>query len=802
MDPLTHLEYALFQLTPTRTRCDLLIFSGNKKEKLASGLVEPFVSHLKFFKDQISKGGYSITLRPPTTSSFWFTKFTFQRLVRFINSPEVLERFIRIEREISQIEDSGNDGEEHAGEAGSLSSDGSTKKSTDPSKLKAGESDDNVQEESSKIQLQRLLETRKAMLRKEQAMAYARALVAGFETENMNDLILFADSFGASRLREACIKFIELCKKKHNDGLWMDELAAMAAYPPSELAYTGTSGILIATESNASTLMNDLNSEHTNPEDNPDQPSSTPAHVTMQMPWPNQMPQYMYNFPSPQGPRYPYPYPGMPPYYPPHMSWPGNDDSGHGRHHRSKKKSKSPLPESSEEEEEDSNGDGDSDSVSDSGTMSSKREKSTKKNKKKSSKTVVIRNINYITSNRKNSDGGTDDSDEDEVDGVLESLVKHHSKSSKSHEKKKKGADFNNDNESGKKNENWDAFQNLLMKDDVEEEHFSIKNDMDMGSDNFVRKNQPKTGINNDSFVVPERSGVNESRKVNPQDFENGVRMKGRDYSDGDMVISQRFGESTDGMTGVRDLGSESSMIRNKRDEDWFVVKNSEGTIGNSTFSDDYGSMKTDVFSSEASKKIVPIDDSFMVQPQTAAPYDSQWRSTDIMVDGVTKPDVTDGQVAKTGFYEPDELYLMVSRDSGIEPPVRSSWTPELDYGSEVFTKSEPKPAPVESKDQIEESPVKVKTKKVVKPKPLSRSLPSDKRLPFVSRPVVHKSKREQEDEIRKKVEELAIQRQKRIAERTAASSGSGSNRTKTGAASTPTKPGQLKKTNSKVVGV
>lgn len=46
----------------------------------------------------------------------------------------------------------------------------------------------------------------------------------------------------------------------------MDELAAMAAYPPSELAYTGTSGILIATESNASALMNDLNSEQNNPE--------------------------------------------------------------------------------------------------------------------------------------------------------------------------------------------------------------------------------------------------------------------------------------------------------------------------------------------------------------------------------------------------------------------------------------------------------------------------------------------------------------------------------------------------------
>ncbi|CAI9262996.1 unnamed protein product [Lactuca saligna] len=802
MDPLTHLEYALFQLTPTRTRCDLLIFSGHNKEKLASGLVEPFVSHLKFFKDQISKGGYSITLRPPTTSSFWFTKFTLQRLVRFINSPEVLERFIRIEREILQIENSvhSNDGEEHTGE-GSLSSDGSTKKSTDPSKVKAGEAGDDVQEESSKIQLQRLLETRKAMLRKEQAMAYARALVAGFETENMNDLILFADSFGASRLREACIEFIELCKKKHNDGLWMDELAAMAAYPPSELAYTGTSGILIATESNASTLMNDLNSEQNNPEDNTDQAPSTPANVTMQHPWPNQIPQYMYNFQGPQGPRYPYPYPGMPPYYPPHMSWPTNDDSGHGRHHRSssKKKSKPRLSESSEEEEDDSNGDGDSDSVSDSGTVS-KHEKSTKKNKKKSSKTVVIRNINYITSNRKNSDGGSDNSDEDEVDGVLESLVKHHSKSSKSHEKKKKGADL--DTESGKRNENWDAFQNLLLKDDdVQDEHFTIKNDMDMGSENYV-KNQPKTGINNDSFVVPERSGVNESRKVNPQDFENGVRLKGRDSSDGDMVISQRYGESTDGNTGFRDLGSESSMIRNKREEDWFVVKNSEGTIVNSTFNDDFGSMKN-AFSSETTKKIVPIDDSFMVQPQTTAPYESQWRSTDVsMVEEVAKPDATDGQAVKTGFYEPDELYLMVSRDSGVEPPVRSSWTPELDYGAEVqFTKSEPKPAPVETKDQVEEStPVKPKTKKVVKPKPLSRSLPGDKRLPFVSRPVVHKSKREQEDEIRKRMEEIAIERQKRIAERTAAAAGSGStNKTKTGAASTLTKPSQLKKTNSKV---
>ncbi|RVW93160.1 COP1-interacting protein 7 [Vitis vinifera] len=66
MDSRAPLDYALFQLTPTRTRCDLVIFAaGGASEKLASGLVEPFLSHLKCAKEQIAKGGYSITLRSP-----------------------------------------------------------------------------------------------------------------------------------------------------------------------------------------------------------------------------------------------------------------------------------------------------------------------------------------------------------------------------------------------------------------------------------------------------------------------------------------------------------------------------------------------------------------------------------------------------------------------------------------------------------------------------------------------------------------------------------------------------------------
>lgn len=52
-----------------------------------------------------------------------------------------------------------------------------------------------------RIQLQCLLETRRALLRKEQAMAYARGLAAGFEMDNIDDLISFANAYGASRLR-------------------------------------------------------------------------------------------------------------------------------------------------------------------------------------------------------------------------------------------------------------------------------------------------------------------------------------------------------------------------------------------------------------------------------------------------------------------------------------------------------------------------------------------------------------------------------------------------------------------------
>nr|CAD1819075.1 unnamed protein product [Ananas comosus var. bracteatus] len=69
-------------------------------------VAEPFLAHLKTAQDQIAKGGYSIALKPdPETDAVWFTKGTVERFVRFVSTPEVLERVTTTESEILQIEE-------------------------------------------------------------------------------------------------------------------------------------------------------------------------------------------------------------------------------------------------------------------------------------------------------------------------------------------------------------------------------------------------------------------------------------------------------------------------------------------------------------------------------------------------------------------------------------------------------------------------------------------------------------------------------------------------------------------------
>ncbi|KAJ9548776.1 hypothetical protein OSB04_021319, partial [Centaurea solstitialis] len=93
------LDYAAFQLSPNCSRCELFVSSGGNTENLTSGLLKPFVSHLKVAEEQVAFALQSIRFEVDThkgnTREVMF--------VRFVSMPEVLELVITLDAEMSQL---------------------------------------------------------------------------------------------------------------------------------------------------------------------------------------------------------------------------------------------------------------------------------------------------------------------------------------------------------------------------------------------------------------------------------------------------------------------------------------------------------------------------------------------------------------------------------------------------------------------------------------------------------------------------------------------------------------------------
>ncbi|KAF5461007.1 hypothetical protein F2P56_020836 [Juglans regia] len=904
MDSATLLDHVLFQLTPTRTRCDLVIFAGGQSEKLASGLLEPFVLHLKCAKDQISRGGYSITLRPSGSYAYWFTKATLQRFVRFVSTPEVLERFVTVEREIVQIENSIQSSESIEADGNGSVADGNSKRAISFSGSK-GESNgkgDGVTEENSKIRLQRALETRKAMLRKEQAMAYARALVAGFDLNYIDHLISFAEAFGASRLREACINFIDLCKKKNEDRLWVDEIAAMQASSHSELPYLGTSGIILAGEDpddnqnlminvhpnslsggkqngSADASVSDSTASHGSLDVSQDtslpasaQMPSTNGRAQVPISWLNHLPQYMHNFQGPvfqQMPPYPnYVFPGMQPppsYYPGNMQWTSNvEDSGLGldqeinnhRSHKSayrnkKKLSHGKVLETSEQdaftEPSDSCSESESDGDLDHGRKTSSKEQPRKKHGKKSSRKVVIRNINYITSMRDEkkgtiSEGNSSDEDafingdslKQQVEEAVETLERTH-KSASRHHKKQVGVklpgivDGSNDptdqkikngvtntSKGKKRNDNWDAFQNLLMRDEtitepnsveVQEDYFMTKYSEEGRAFNLEQEKATKQEmVPSDSFVVTERNmGMEEKTHLGNFEVDENVHpaIRKADSTTEELLFLPRIKVSGNHSHAIQsDCGTESSIIKCQKEGDWFITSqpdkssNRDESKDLNMFDGVYNSLvAADHFDAEKNNKDVLADDSFMVQARSLDNEFHLQLRTDmsIVADivGATQcengtPEISHNRPEAIATHEPDDLYMVLDRDSTVEHAL-ASWTPEMDYENNILsTAADKRHSDSEAAscvdDKLPSNGKGTKGKPDASPESKGKSKLSNgslgKRNPNIisgskkpssgSQSSIPKSKFEKEEEKRKRMEELLLQRQKRIAERSA----------------------------------
>ncbi|KAA3489116.1 TIR class disease resistance protein [Gossypium australe] len=676
----------------------------------------------------------------------------------------------------------------------------------------------------------------------------------------------------------------------------MEELAAVEACSPAELPLLGTSGIVLANgisnpnlsvvpsfpingASNGDHAPNkslealkpdstcagavDCKKDENSPASDKT-PSSTTIKYQVPVQWLNQMPQHMYNFQGqlPQYQGYPFhPMQPVPLPYPMNMQWPPNTNQKSSSKPKKKSANGKQLDYSGEERETESSG---SDSGSESGSdvqQEDRRQSSPdppyrKKNRKKSSRTVVIRNINYITPKRSGekdhvSDGsysGEDDlidadSLKQKVDDAVK-LLKDSGKSNSSNNKRR-GADKNhhtaekstdgsyqsdsndldvNAAEGGKRNGNWDALQNLLMKgeenasvDEVEwkqaedvQEHFTARNlDGEISATTPLNFESQKVSIKRadlvDSFVVTQRDETNESR-VKLDDFVNGERyrpvMKKGDYVEVDLLPTERSAESGNKLGDfISASANKSAVIRCGKEEDWFAgnhhvkPENQHSVNDHMLFNGDHVlSVESDHLYSQKSVKDVIVDDSFMVAARPAGDDqdDSQWKTDISMVADLTSHSKRDGTIDvsqdkhKIVDAEPIDLCMVLERNPGYESS-RDSWT--MDYQIDLsFTETNKSAASKCDDDVVEKVPSNhkniAKQNEAKKPAKEARSkalngpignikaenVSRSKKPSLVSRSAIQKSKLEKEEEMRRKMEELRIERQKRIAERTAAS--------------------------------
>ncbi|KAK8581123.1 hypothetical protein V6N13_144166 [Hibiscus sabdariffa] len=197
------IDYAVFQLSPERSRCELFVSSNGNTEKLASGSVKPFVTHLKVAEEHVALSLQSIKLEVEKhkNAETWFTKGTIERFVRFVSTPEVLESVNTLDAEMSQLEAARRIYSQGMGDQ--------------PSDALGGDNAGMMAAaDATKKELLRAIDVRLIAVQQDLATAFARSSAAGFSPDTVSELQQFADQFGAHCLNEACTKFISLCQRR------------------------------------------------------------------------------------------------------------------------------------------------------------------------------------------------------------------------------------------------------------------------------------------------------------------------------------------------------------------------------------------------------------------------------------------------------------------------------------------------------------------------------------------------------------------------------------------------------------
>ncbi|KAK6161255.1 hypothetical protein DH2020_004636 [Rehmannia glutinosa] len=734
MKPSTPLSSAVFQLTPTRTRCDLIIIANDKKEKLASGLLNPFLSHLKTAQDQIAKGGYSILLEPETdTDASWFTKATLERFVRFVNTPEILERVYTIETEILQIEEaiamqsSNHIGqsivEDHQGkplgggcEANKSACNANEEKAIVLYKPETPLPEVNgscLQEGNSKVQLLKVLDTRKTMLQKEQGMAFARAAAAGFNIEHMAPLVSFAECFGALRLMDACSRFMNLWKSKHETGEWLDIEASEALYTQSDFSVMNASPVTLSATPNKHDESNhELASENNGKSGSTYTAADNPVPNGQQEYFQGQFPHIMFPpWPMHAPPGAPpvfqsYPLQGMP-YYQTYTTnrpffQPPHHPMEHSRSnvgHQSGQKLQSP-------EGRDSNTGSETwglDRTSLEDLKSNRIPRNKTGGSEKQSSMVVIRNLNYITSKENksgtesNSDSDSDINTEDECfeDNNHDVIHRNNKRSSKSkghHLKSLDELNFSNNGSSnfGKDTDdgNWQAFQNCLLRGSDEDARASNGGMFSMEKNDIIKRRANIVSVDHLALSARDTGEVQDSRMSDIHKISGSTSCRPRGSGDDAMFsnVDHDFGGSND-ETDIQFAQTNGRLFFSRSTHEDFVI----GSQQNQTiFRNSSDPLAVDSFDASNNKMDIKsvhgmADETFIVPFRSVSIYQvGQADRSAIDVDSEIpfshkKLDLEGNEIK--AYYEPDDLSLMPER--GTEKRL-VEYDPALDYEMQV----------------------------------------------------------------------------------------------------------------------
>ncbi|XP_028070263.1 COP1-interacting protein 7-like isoform X2 [Camellia sinensis] len=857
MKSSSRLDSAIFQLTPTRTRCDLIISANGKTVKIASGLLNPFLAHLKTAQDQIAKGGYSILLEPePGNDRTWFTKGTVERFVRFVSTPEILERVYTIESEILQIEEAiviqrNNDmglstvEDKHAKPVGSSEGD---KTVTDANEERAivlykpdshpPEANGSIAQEGNskyilvlRVQLLKVLETRKSVLQKEQGMAFARAVAAGFDIDHMAPLVSFAECFGASRLMDACSRFVDLWKGKHETGQWLEIEAAEAMSNRSDFSAINASGIMLSSMANKQNESHgDLASEdngqaaidasaETRPMDHQVPVGQQgyfqgPFPHPMFPPWPVQSPPGALPVFQPypvQGMPYYQSYPGNGPFYQP--PYPPMEDSrfnvGYGagqKKHTMDSRDSNVESEAWEMDATKTRSHGDSELESEASQSWGPQKKAGRSGKKKSGM-VVIRNINYITSKGKNSSGNesqsASDSETDKEAGDFQVSAPDRMHKNSLSSKRKGGHESNLSDkeeiiyEKETNGGHWQAFENFLLRDNDEHNHAADQGMFALEKN--VKNKRRQNTVGDDPLAVVGRDSV-EAQDGRITEFHkasgNMARMLRASNDEG--LISRGEGHYGDGIGSTDDqmdiqfteTNRRKVLYRNNANDDFMIV----GRENQSHFLSSSDPLVVNGFTHatnnlDGSSPQDMIDESFIVpfrsmsldhvgtNDRTAIDMDFELPST------MQRSEYSSNRTGNQISYEPDDLSFMPER--GTEK-MTTGYDPALDYEMQahvedaasldnrnkevvVDVKQGSKKSGKDRKSKFAPDALDKKTVGPIRKGKTSKMSPLDDARARAEKlrafkADLQKMKKEKEEEDRKRLEALKMEREKRIA--------------------------------------